>query len=106
MMNLKTMRAAGLIARLFLSSLICLAFLATAMSALGQTTGSGTLRGAIRDAQGAIIRGATVSITNERTKEQRKTVTNDDGTYVFTTVTPGEYTMQVEAPGFKKTEKN
>jgi hypothetical protein len=71
---------------------------------IAQTTGSATLRGTVTDPQGAIVRGATVTIINERTKDERKTITNDDGTFVFPSVTPGSYTLKVEAPGFKTTE--
>jgi hypothetical protein len=87
-----------------LATMICLAMCATAYTAMAQTTGSGTLRGTIKDPQGATIRGATVTIVNDRTKDERKTTTNDDGTYVFASVTPGEYTLKVESPGFKTTE--
>src|SRR5437867_4196305 len=89
----------------FLFTVICLGILATAQTAFGQTTGSGTLRGTIKDPQGAIIRGATVTLINQRTKDERKTTTNDDGNYVFASVTPSEYTLKVEAQGFKTTEK-
>src|SRR5437867_11293150 len=84
----------------FLFTGICLGILATAQTAFGQTTGSGTLRGTIKDPQGAIIRGATVTIVNVRTKDERKTTTSDEGTYVFASVTPGDYTLKVEAQGF------
>lgn len=84
---------------------ICLTLVAGAQSVSGQTTGSATLRGVVKDPQGAIVRGATVTITNERTKDERKATTSDDGTYVFASVTPGEYTLRVEAAGFKATEK-
>ncbi|HEY5446329.1 MAG TPA: carboxypeptidase-like regulatory domain-containing protein, partial [Pyrinomonadaceae bacterium] len=59
----------------FLGAVICLAVLATA--GLAQTTGSATLRGSIKDPQGAIIRGATVTLTSERTKDERKTTSSD-----------------------------
>jgi hypothetical protein len=86
----------------FLGAVICLAVLATA--GLAQTTGSATLRGSVKDPQGAIIRGATVTLTSERTKDERKTTSSDDGTYVFSALAPGDYSMKVEAPGFKTAE--
>jgi Cna protein B-type domain./TonB-dependent Receptor Plug Domain. len=83
---------------------ICLVIVASAHTVFGQTTGSATLRGTVKDPQGAIINKATVTVTNDRTKDERKTVTNDDGSYVFAALTPGEYTLRVEAPGFKAVE--
>jgi hypothetical protein len=84
--------------------IVCLAIIGCAQSIFGQTTGSATLRGTVKDPTGAIIRGATVTLTNERTKDERKVVTNDDGNYVFAAVSPGEYSVKVEAPGFKTSE--
>jgi len=86
----------------FVGLTICLVALVT-VSAFGQT-GSATLRGTVKDPAGAILRGATVTLTNERTKEERKTTTSDDGNYVFAAVTPGQYTLKLEAPGFKTSE--
>jgi len=87
----------------FVGMMICLLALATT-TAFAQTTGSATLRGTVKDPAGAIIRGATVTLTNTRTKEERKANTGDEGTYVFAAVTPGEYSVKVEAPGFKTSE--
>src|SRR5262245_53819333 len=83
---------------LLFSFIICLAFVA---SAVAQTTGSATLRGTVKDPQGAIIRGATLTLTNERTKDERQATSSEDGTYTFASVTPGLYTLKVEGQGFK-----
>ncbi|HXS02604.1 MAG TPA: carboxypeptidase regulatory-like domain-containing protein [Pyrinomonadaceae bacterium] len=76
-------------------------FSLTALSAVAQSTGSATLRGTVKDPQGAIVRGATVTLINERTKDERSAKSSEDGTYTFTAVAPGNYTLKVEAPGFK-----
>ena len=73
----------------------------TALTAVAQTTGSATLRGTVKDPQGAIIRGATVTLTNERTKDERQVTSSEDGNYTFTALSPGNYTVKTEAPGFK-----
>src|ERR1041384_7753189 len=77
----------------------------TALSAVAQTTGSATLRGTVKDPQGAIIRGATVTLTNERTKDERSAKSSEDGTYTFAAVAPGTYTMKAEASGFKTSQQ-
>jgi hypothetical protein len=89
---------------LFFSLVACLALLAGAQSASAQTTGSATLRGTVKDPQGAVIRGAAVTLINERTKGERKATTNDEGGYVFPALIPGNYTIKVEAQGFKTVE--
>ena len=99
-MTLRSMRKlhATLIVSIFVFSLT---MLANVQSVAAQTTGSATMRGTIKDPQGAIIRDAAVTITNERTKDERKAKSSEDGTYTFTALTPGNYTVKVEAPGFK-----
>jgi hypothetical protein len=91
---------------LFFSFVICLAFVAGAQSSFAQTSGSATLRGAVRDPQGAVVPGATVILINERTKDERKATTSDDGGYSFSALTPGTYTIKVEAQGFKTAEQS
>ncbi|MBV9929279.1 MAG: carboxypeptidase regulatory-like domain-containing protein [Acidobacteria bacterium] len=88
---------------LLLGLVLCASLLAGAQAALGQTTGSATLRGTVKDPAGAVVPNASVALVNEGTKEERKATTNDEGGYVFSAVTPGTYTVRVEAGGFKTT---
>ena len=89
---------ATLIVSVFVFSLT---ILANVQPAAAQATGSATLRGTVKDPQGAIIRGATVTLTNERTSEERQATSTEDGTYTFAAVPPGTYAVKTEAPGFK-----
>jgi hypothetical protein len=82
---------------------LCLCLFAS--GALAQTTGSATLRGAVKDATGAVLANATVTLINEATKVERKTNSNREGIYVFSSVPPGTYTVSVENSGFKKAEQ-
>lgn len=92
----------SLYATLIVSAFVfSLTVLSSVQPAVAQTTGSATLRGTVKDPQGAIIRGATVTLTNERTSEERHTTSSEDGTYTFPAVTPGTYTVKTEAQGFK-----
>jgi hypothetical protein len=91
--------------RLAVALIACLIVIGAAQTTFAQSTGSATLRGTVKDPQGAIVRGATVTLINERTKDERKTVTRDDGDFVFSAVNPGEYTLKVEAAGFKNIEQ-
>jgi hypothetical protein len=77
------------------------AMLASVQPAFSQTTGSATLRGTVKDPQGAIIRDAVVTLINERNKDERQTKSSEDGTYTFAAVSPGTYTVKTEAAGFK-----
>lgn len=89
----------------FFGIVICLVVVACGQAVFGQSTGSATLRGTVKDPQGAIVRGAAVTLSNQRTKDERKATTNDDGVFVFAALSPGEYSLKVESPGFKTAEK-
>jgi hypothetical protein len=78
---------------------LCLCLLAS--GALAQSTGSATLRGVVKDPNGAIVAGATVALKSVRTQSERKVKTNNDGNYAFAAIEPGVYDIKVEAAGFK-----
>jgi Carboxypeptidase regulatory-like domain/TonB-dependent Receptor Plug Domain len=68
--------------------------------ALAQVTSRVT--GVVSDPQGAMVSGATVTLTNEATGVPFNAATSSAGTYVFDAVKPGTYTVRIEAAGFKK----
>jgi hypothetical protein len=82
-----------------------LCLLAGASGALAQTTGSATLRGTVKDQNGAVVAKATVTLVSDATKDERKTASNSEGIYVFSSVNPGTYTVRIEGSGFKKAEQ-
>ncbi|HLN99795.1 MAG TPA: carboxypeptidase-like regulatory domain-containing protein [Pyrinomonadaceae bacterium] len=65
--------------------------------------GRSTVRGTVKDQQGNVVAGASVSLVNAEKNFSRAQSTNQDGSYVFTGVPPGTYVLEVEAQGFKKT---
>lgn len=69
--------------------------------ALAQGTTS-RLVGLVRDTSGAVVPGATVTLTNEGTGASFFTMTTQAGAYVFEAVQVGVYTVTVELQGFKK----
>jgi len=76
--------------------LVLLAATVMAQNALGR------ISGAVRDQAGAVVPGATVTLTNESTKQQIQTViTNAEGVFLFPQLSPGSYTVKIEAAGFK-----
>src|SRR5271166_1003543 len=82
-------------------SLLSLLLAMLACSALAQGTG-GRINGRITDPSGAVIPEVTVTITNEATGVSNHTQSNKSGDYSFPTVAVGTYTIEFEAPGFKK----
>ena len=63
---------------------------------------TGTILGTVKDQSGAVLPGATVTITHEGQGVTLTTVTRADGTFIFTPIRTGAYTVETEFPGFKK----
>jgi len=64
-----------------------------------------TIRGSVQDPTGAVLPGATVSVTNTGTKAVQSTVTDDRGSYLLAGLFPGTYDLKVELSGFKTYER-
>src|SRR5262245_20532435 len=87
--------------QMFCSLLLVVA--ASTVAARGQSY-QGGLRGAARDASGAVVVGCELSLINEETNTARSAVTNSEGEYAFTNVLPGVYTLVATKSGYKKYE--
>jgi hypothetical protein len=68
----------------------------------------GSLTGTVQDKTGAIVPGASVTLTNQGTGDVRTTLANGAGTYSFLDVLPGVYSVSIPASGnfASYTEKN
>src|SRR5579864_7393036 len=64
----------------------------------------GTVLGTVKDPSGSVIPKAKIQLINTGTNALRETETNSNGTYQFNNIDVGPYQLQVEAPGFQKTE--
>src|SRR5258708_13994490 len=88
--------------RIFLNVLICIALVSLAGSlALGQGTTS-RITGIVRDANGAAVGGASVTLNNEENGISFTAESSDSGTYSFDLVQVGNYSVVIEKQGFKK----
>ncbi|HUY12317.1 MAG TPA: TonB-dependent receptor [Terriglobia bacterium] len=67
--------------------------------ALGQATSS--ITGVVSDPSGAVVPGATVTVTNQATGVTFTQPTNSSGVYYFRSLIPGTYTVKVVAQGFE-----
>src|SRR5436190_1234059 len=85
-----------------LSAIVVLvAVMFSAISITAQAT-TGTIRGTIADANGAVVAGASVKIKNEGTGSEITTTTNSQGIFSSGSLIPGSYTVTVEQAGFKR----
>jgi iron complex outermembrane receptor protein len=64
-----------------------------------------TFSGSVKDPTGAVVRQAVVGVTDAKTSAKKQTITNDIGAFSFTDLTPGEYAIEVSAPGFAVFQK-
>ncbi|HUN86729.1 MAG TPA: TonB-dependent receptor [Terracidiphilus sp.] len=62
---------------------------------------SAAVTGTVTDTTGAVVTNAQVTITNQDTTAVFHTVTSSAGTYTDKGLLPGHYTVKVDAPGFK-----
>ena len=74
---------------------------AVSLSGYGQGTSS-SLSGVVVDQSGGVIPGADVTVKNEDTGAEFKTVTTDNGTFSIPALPPGMYTATVSVPNFKQ----
>src|SRR5688572_17018240 len=60
-----------------------------------------SLTGAVKDATGAVVPGATVTVRNTATGELRNAVSGDEGLYRITNLPRGTYDVTTELSGFR-----
>jgi hypothetical protein len=60
------------------------------------------LQGRVVDASGAGIPNARIELTETTKNIHRKTVSTSSGSYLFSQIVPGNYRVEVVAPGFEK----
>ena len=75
-----------------------------AIAALAQSTNA-SVDGTIKDDQGGVLPGATVTVVNANTGLTRSVVTGERGSYRVSELPPGRYTVKVEMPGFASVER-
>ena len=63
---------------------------------------TGTLVGTVSDQTGAVVSGASISITNQGTNAVTTATSNESGNFDLTFLPPGVYVVTVTAHGFQK----
>ena len=82
--------------RIALCAVLCLT------ASLRAQVATGTIVGVVEDATGALIPNAQVTILHVATAESRQTRSNERGEFSLPYVHIGDYSVTVEAAGFKK----
>ena len=89
--------------RSFTSSLLVTALMALllSVSSTAHAQFNASLSGTVTDPTGAIIPGATVSLKDTATQATRTSVSGSQGTYQFSELPPGNYSVTATAKGFQ-----
>src|SRR6266545_7044664 len=66
----------------------------------------GSISGTVKDQQGGVMPGVTVTVTNQQTRQTQSTVTDGTGFYTFPNLLPGQYDVLAELQGFKKANRS
>ena len=73
------------------------------VSLLAFLTGSpGDLQGKVSESTGGSIPGATVTVIDQSSGQQRRATADSEGRYLFPNLAGGEYLLEVEFSGFRK----
>ncbi len=83
------------------ASLVLMAIFASVHVIAAQET-RGTIRGLVTDPNGQAVPNASVQVIDPARGGRRTMTTNGEGFFQATYLTPGQYQIVVEAPGFKK----
>ena len=84
------------------SAVLLLSSAATSSAQVSGTTA--TLRGAVDDASGGVLQGATITLVNTATLATRTAVSDERGAFAFSSLFPGTYDLRCELSGFTTTE--
>jgi hypothetical protein len=81
-------------------AVVCVGIVLACAAAATAQTASGTIRGVVRDPQGAAVKAASVEIVVRSTGVTRHVTSDADGAFVVPNLPPGEVDMTVTASGF------
>src|SRR5581483_11437206 len=68
----------------------------------GQVVPTASLTGNVTDPAGAVVPSATVELVNTATQVSKTVTADSQGRYAFNFLPPGNYDLDVSAPGFGK----
>ena len=88
--------------RPFVTLVVLLIALTSAGAAFAQISADGTIRGYVKDEQGGVLPGVTLTATTPASAKSFTGVTDEKGFYRLLNLPPGVYTVSAELTGFAK----
>ena len=86
--------------KVLFTSLMALFVLTVFSGAALAQTDTGQIIGTVKDPNGALVAGATVTVKSDVTGAERNTTTNDEGVFVVTNLQAGVYTVTIKGGSF------
>jgi hypothetical protein len=86
--------------RLLTFAALCVLLSGLFVPSVYSQSATATLSGTVEDEQGAVIPGVTVAILNIDTSLRREATTSESGSFTFTLLPPGRYTITGQRQGF------
>src|SRR5436190_9850524 len=86
---------------LIVGALLIAAIISASSCLWAQSATTGALRGTVVDPAGAVVPAVTVTLVNPTTGQTQTTMTDANGLYGFSLLSPGTYEVEFSAPGFK-----
>jgi len=71
------------------------------LPALNGQSVTGQITGTVADSSGGAVVGATVRLTSDLSQQTRSFTTESNGTFTFTNLVPGNYSVHISMAGFK-----
>jgi Carboxypeptidase regulatory-like domain len=96
-MRLEKPMTKNLFTRLLPAAIVAIIAMSAGIFAQG---GTGSISGVVADSTGAVVKGATVTLTSKATNQSQTATTSDDGLYNFVLLQPGDYTIKTTAGSF------
>ncbi|MBI3683409.1 MAG: TonB-dependent receptor [Acidobacteria bacterium] len=82
-----------------------LTFVCLCAGILNAQATTATFHGIVEDATGAVVPGATVTLTHEETNTALTKTSDETGAFEFNFLRVGKYMLRIEAQGFKRLEQ-
>ena len=71
----------------------------------GESQGEGSVVGTVTDQAGSVVAKAVVTVINDSSRKEYRTITDDEGQYRVTSLPKGTYTVRIESPGFMRVQR-
>jgi hypothetical protein len=84
---------------------VVVGFWLCAAHSLSAQQGTASIAGKVTDAQGGVLPGVNIVVTNEETGVFREVTTGAEGSYAVTQIVPGRYRINAKLEGFKALDR-